>query len=113
MPINGAFHGTGLTSHEEAKGLRAVRWVETQAMLGRQRCRAITVRRWMTIALPHRIHDANANRGMRNCQLDTGPTYHRRCFARELQRAPPIRDHPWGDAHRDDFGGPAEPRNAQ
>src|SRR2546422_693150 len=98
---------------QKAEGLCTIRWIETHAVLCRERAGALALRRGMAIPLPHCIDHSDANRRSRNVELDPGPTYHRRCFARESQRAPPIRDHPGCDAHRDDFRGPAEPLNAQ
>src|SRR5258706_8591249 len=67
----------------------------------------------MTIALPHRVHNAHTNRVSRNTELDPGATYQRRSFARQPHRAPPIGDDARSDTHRNDLGGPAEPRQAQ
>src|SRR5712664_1336916 len=96
---------------QRAESLGAICRVETQPMLGRQRCRALALRRRMAITLSHRIHDAN--RDTRNSELDPSPTYHRRCVARESQRAPPIGDDRRRDTHRDDFRRPAEPGDAE
>src|SRR5437762_8810748 len=67
----------------------------------------------MTIALPHRVHNANPNRVSRNTELDPGVTNQRRSFARQPSRAPPTGDDARSHTHRNDLGGPAEPRQAQ
>src|SRR5260370_27883852 len=67
----------------------------------------------MPIARPRRVDNAHTNRASRNTALDLAATYRRRSFARQPHRAPPIGDDARSDTHRNDLGGPAEPRQAQ
>src|SRR5712691_13382745 len=98
---------------QKAEGLCTIRWIETHAVLCRERAGALGLRRGMAITLPHCIDHSDAHRRSRNVELDPGLTYERGGFARESQRAPPIGDDRRCDAHRDDFRGPAEPLNSQ
>src|SRR6267143_38326 len=98
---------------QKAEGLCTIRWIETHAVLCRERAGALTLRRGMAITLPHCTDHSDANGRSRNVELDPGRPYQRRGFARESQRTPPIRDDPRRDSHRDDFRGPAEPRDAE
>jgi hypothetical protein len=45
---------------QDSEGLGAVRRIETDAMLGRERAGTLAIVRGMTVALPHRVHDAYA-----------------------------------------------------
>src|SRR5882762_2116532 len=98
---------------QKAEGLCTIRWIETHAVLCRERAGALALRRWMAITLPHCTDHSDANRRSRNVELDPGLTHERRGFARESQRAPPIGDEPRRDTHRDDLRGPAVPRDAE
>src|SRR6267378_3741922 len=95
---------------QKAEGLCTIRWIETHAVLCRERAGALALRRGMAITLPHCVDHSDANRRSRNVELDPGPTYEHRGFTRESQRAPPIGDEPRRDTHRDDLRGPAERR---
>src|SRR6266481_5755593 len=98
---------------QKAEGLRAIRRIKTQTVFRRQRPRSLTYRCRVTIALPHRVHDANASLRARTTELDAGTAYQRHGFAAESQRGPPIGTEPRRDAYRDDVGGPPEPRDAE
>src|SRR5216110_3368553 len=112
MPENDSFN-VHVGTLQKAEGLCTVRWIETHTVLCRERARALTLRRRLAIALPHRMHDANANRRSRYTELDTSAPYQRSGVARESQRAPPVGDDARSHAHGDDVGGPAEPPDAQ
>src|SRR5947209_7962206 len=98
---------------QKAEGLRAVRWIETQTVLRRQRGGSLALGRDTAVALSHRVDDAQADRRSRSTELYTLAPHQRGRVAREPQCAPAIRDDGGRDTHRDDFRGPAEPRDPE